>query len=151
MGLEYKNVLCPIEFDDSNFLVALHTAAEAVRGTKGTLFVLTAFPEVVHEPAGTKLFADVNEAQEAYARTRMGEIERKLLVGIKHELLVMLGDPAETIIKAARQVEADLIVMATHGRRGLLYLFLGSVVEVSYAAHPARYWLSEHNQRDAIQ
>ena len=129
MGLEYKNVLCPIEFDDSNFLVALHTGAEAVRGTKGTLFVLTAFPEVLHEPAGTKLFADVNEAQEAYARTRMAEIERKQLVGINHELLVMLGDPAETIIKAARQVEADLIVMATHGRRGLLYLFLGGVVE----------------------
>jgi len=129
MALEYKKVLCPIEFDDSNFLVALRTGAEAVSGTEGTLFVLTAFPEVVHEPAGTKLFAEVNQAQEKYARTRMAEVERKQLVGIKHELLVMLGDPAETIIKAARQVEADLIVIATHGRSGLLYLFRGSVVE----------------------
>jgi nucleotide-binding universal stress UspA family protein len=129
MPLEYKKVLCPIEFDDSKFLDALHTAAEAVRGTEGTLFVLTSFPEVVHEPAGTRLFAEVNQAQEDYARAKMAEVERKELAGIKHQLMVVLGDPAEAIVKAARQVEADLIVMATHGRRGLLYLFLGSVVE----------------------
>src|SRR5215469_17621714 len=91
MALEYKKVLCPIEFDDSNFLVALRTGAEAVSGTEGTLFVLTAFPEVVHEPAGTKLFAEVNQAQENYAGSRMAEVERKQLVGIKHELLVMLN------------------------------------------------------------
>jgi nucleotide-binding universal stress UspA family protein len=129
MPLEYKKVLCPIEFDDSNYSVALHTAVEAVRGTEGTLFVLTAFAEVVRDPAGTKLFTQVNKAQEDYARSRIAEVERKELGGIKHQLLVMLGEPAETIVKAARQVNADLIVMATHGRHGLLYLFLGSVVE----------------------
>jgi acetoin utilization protein AcuB len=129
MPLEYKKVLCPIEFDETDFLPALSIAAEAVRGTDGTLYVLTAFPEIVHEPAGTKLYAEVNRAQEAYARRKMAELERKELVGIKHQLLVVLGDPAQAILKAARQVEADLIVMATHGRHGLLYLFLGSVVE----------------------
>ena len=71
----------------------------------------------------------MNKAQEDYARTRMAEIERKELAGVKHQLLVMLGDPAQTIVKAARQVRAELIVMATHGRRGLMHLFLGSVVE----------------------
>jgi CBS domain-containing protein len=129
MALEYRNVLCPVEFDDANFLLALHTATEFVRESQGRLFVLTAFPEIVKEPAGTKLYADVNQAQEEYARSKMAEVERKELAGIQHELLIMLGDPAETILKAARQVKADLIVMATHGRRGLLHLFLGSVVE----------------------
>jgi CBS domain-containing protein len=152
MPLEYKKVLCPIEFDDSNFLAALHTAADAVRGTEGTLFVLTAFPEVVHEPAGTKLFAEVNHAQENYARARMAEVERKELAGIKHQLLVVLGDPAEAIVKAARQVEADLIVMTTHGRRGLLYLFLGSVVEsvLRHAPCPVLAMRAESTGRDPI-
>lgn len=129
MAFEYRRILCPVEFDDANFLIALGTAAELVRGTEGTLFVLTAFPEVVREPAGTKLFAAVNQAQEDYARARMAEIEHKKLSGIKHQLLILLGDPAETILKAARQVQADLIIMATHARRGLMHLFLGSVVE----------------------
>jgi nucleotide-binding universal stress UspA family protein/predicted transcriptional regulator len=152
MPLQYKRVLCPIEFDDSNFLDALHIAAEAVRGTDGTLFVLTAFPEVVHEPAGTKLFAEVNQAQKDYARSRMSEVERKELAGIKHELLVVLGDPADAIVKAAREVEADLIVMATHGRRGLLYLFLGSVVEsvLRHAPCPVLAVRMEPTQRDPV-
>jgi acetoin utilization protein AcuB len=152
MPLEYKNVLCPIEFDDSNFLDALHTAVEAVRGTEGTLFLLTAFPEVVREPAGTKLFAEVNKAQEDYARARMAEIERKELAGIKHQLLVVLGEPAAAIVKAARQVEADLIVMATHGRRGLLYLFLGSVVEsvLRHAPCPVLALRAQSTGRDPV-
>ena len=36
------------------------------------------------------------------------------------------AQPAEGIIKAADEIGADLIVMASHGRRGLGKLFLGS-------------------------
>lgn len=129
MAFPYRRILCPVDFDDSNSLAALSAAVQLVSGTDGVLLVLNAFPEVVREPAGTKLFAAVNQAQEDYARAKMAEIERKELSGIKHQLLLMLGDPAETILKAARQVRADMIVMATHGRRGLMHLFLGSVVE----------------------
>ena len=77
MPLEYKKVLCPIEFDETNFLPALNTATEAVRGTDGTLYVLTAFPEVVHEPAGTKLYSAVNQAQQDYARGKNGGARAK--------------------------------------------------------------------------
>ena len=136
MALAYRNILCPIEFDDANFLLAVQTAAALVRETQGELFVLSAFPEIIREPAGTKLFAEVNQAQEDYARSKLEEIERNELAGLKHHLLVMLGDPAETILKAARQVKADLIVMATHGRRGLMHLFLGSVVETVLRQSP---------------
>jgi CBS domain-containing protein/nucleotide-binding universal stress UspA family protein len=129
MTFPYRKILCPVDFDDANSLAALGTAAQLGSGTDAVLFVLNAFPEVVREPAGTKLFQAVNQAQEDFARARMAEIERKELSGIKHQLLLMLGEPAETILKAARQVQADLIVMATHGRRGLMHLFLGSVVE----------------------
>lgn len=39
------------------------------------------------------------------------------------------GDPAEQIVRAARSTRADLIVVGTHGRRGLQKFFLGSVAE----------------------
>jgi len=39
------------------------------------------------------------------------------------------GDPAAEIVAEAREWEADLIVLGTHGRRGALRLFLGSVAE----------------------
>ena len=40
---------------------------------------------------------------------------------------VVQGDPAHEILQAAGEVDADLIVMGTHGRTGLTRLLLGSV------------------------
>ncbi|HEU0299974.1 MAG TPA: universal stress protein [Longimicrobium sp.] len=42
---------------------------------------------------------------------------------------VRTGDPAHEIVAAAREWEADLIVVGTHGRRGIGRMFLGSVAE----------------------
>jgi len=39
---------------------------------------------------------------------------------------VVNGDPATEILKAARRLKADLIVMGTQGRRGPKRLFFGS-------------------------
>ncbi len=45
------------------------------------------------------------------------------------ETLVTSGDPAEQVLETARDLDADLIVMGTHGRKGLSHLVLGSVAE----------------------
>lgn len=42
---------------------------------------------------------------------------------------VRTGDPAHEIVAAAREWGADLIVVGTHGRRGIGRMFLGSVAE----------------------
>ncbi|MBI1744205.1 universal stress protein [Candidatus Acetothermia bacterium] len=43
--------------------------------------------------------------------------------------LVEEGHPAETILRYAKENKIDLIVMGTHGRRGLNRILLGSVAE----------------------
>jgi nucleotide-binding universal stress UspA family protein len=45
----------------------------------------------------------------------------------KAEKRVVSGDPAVEIVKAAGEEKADLIVMGTHGRKGLEYSLFGSV------------------------
>lgn len=47
----------------------------------------------------------------------------------KLETVVVPGSPAGTILEHARQLEADLVVMGTHGRTGFERLMLGSVAE----------------------
>jgi nucleotide-binding universal stress UspA family protein len=42
---------------------------------------------------------------------------------------IAVGHPADTIVRLARERNADLIVMATHGRTGLGHLVVGSVAE----------------------
>src|SRR5262245_59069946 len=39
------------------------------------------------------------------------------------------GDPARAIVQVAREVPCDLIILGTHGRRGLARLLMGSVAE----------------------
>ena len=43
--------------------------------------------------------------------------------------LVVEGDPRERILSAARELDADMIAMGTHARRGLSRVFMGSVAE----------------------
>jgi nucleotide-binding universal stress UspA family protein len=49
--------------------------------------------------------------------------------GVDVTTLLREGDPVEHIVRAGRSTRADLIVVGTHGRRGLQKLFLGSVAE----------------------
>ena len=42
---------------------------------------------------------------------------------------VEIGDPRESILKFAKESSADLLVIGTHGRRGIAHLVLGSVAE----------------------
>lgn len=39
------------------------------------------------------------------------------------------GDPAQAVLAAADELDARMIVVGTHGRRGLTHLLLGSVAE----------------------
>ena len=48
---------------------------------------------------------------------------------VETQTLVKVGPDAEKIIEAAQEKDADLIVMATHGRTGLYHALLGSVAE----------------------
>jgi nucleotide-binding universal stress UspA family protein len=45
------------------------------------------------------------------------------------EITVVDGDARDAILQAARAIRADLIVIGTHGRRGLTRVLLGSVAE----------------------
>jgi nucleotide-binding universal stress UspA family protein len=43
--------------------------------------------------------------------------------------LIRKGHPREIILEVATDIDADVIVMGTHGRRGVSQLFIGSVAE----------------------
>src|SRR6185436_10044665 len=69
---------------------------------------------------------DVPEKAEEQLRAMAKTIEKK---GVETLRLVEKGEPAEQILKAVRFHDIDMIAMATHGRRGLSRVALGSVTE----------------------
>jgi len=79
-------------------------------------------------------FADyqkLTEAEEEKVRAEMTGLERELKEqGFTATWDVTSGtDAADEIIKTSRLVDADLIIMSTHGRSGLGHWVLGSVAE----------------------
>jgi universal stress protein A len=48
---------------------------------------------------------------------------------ISADTLVLSGPPAARITEAARDIRADIIVIATHGRTGSKHALMGSVAE----------------------
>ena len=68
---------------------------------------------------------------EAEARRFVTEaVERAHHAGIRASAQVRNGMPAFALLGYADSFAADLIVMGTHGRRGLKHFLLGSVAEV---------------------
>jgi len=47
--------------------------------------------------------------------------------GVRADARVLRGDPVRTLVRAAAEVDADLVALATHGRSGARALFTGSV------------------------
>lgn len=117
--LKFSNILCPVDFDQ-NSLAAVSVAAELARECNATLHLL----HVIDQrglPSG-KI--------ESAAQTKLERISRqKLKAGTRYEILVMPGDPAVEVLQMAVKLGIDLMVMATHGRKGLRRLLLGSVAE----------------------
>jgi len=66
--------------------------------------------------------------------TAAGQRLDDLLVGVRGRCpdavrVLKVGSPWQEILAAAAEVGADLVVVGTHGRRGLVHAVLGSVAE----------------------
>jgi universal stress protein A len=121
---QFKKILCPVDFDQNSAL-ALRLASELAQERKAILHLL----HVVAMPPGPEVALSFAK-MEAAARTRLERLARQKVNGkARYEVEVMMGDPGVEVLQAAKRLGADLIVMATHGRKGLRRLVLGSVAE----------------------
>jgi universal stress protein A len=59
---------------------------------------------------------------------------------LQGDVAVVHGTPFRVITETAKERQADLIIMGTHGRTGLRHLLLGSVAERVVQLAPSRCW-----------
>jgi nucleotide-binding universal stress UspA family protein len=70
------------------------------------------------------------ERQKEEALARLEKMGVRLLPGdVRAQNLVRCGRPADVIVDTASKINADMIIMTTHGRTGLSRFFLGSTAE----------------------
>jgi nucleotide-binding universal stress UspA family protein len=128
MSFPFRRILSPVDFDD-NSLAALEVAAQMARQDDGTVLLFHVVPMVI-APTGMPVYVDIYKGQEELAKEKLRQIAAKRLHGIKYELLTHVGEPAGAIIRTAKRSAVDVIVMATHGRRGFSRVMLGSIAEM---------------------
>jgi len=123
----FPKILCPIDLDGSA-ASALELAAATARALGSEVHVL----HVIAMPLpaeGAPVFVEVCRERAELARAAVAELVKKYLADVPSDSMVEVGDPGSGIVAAAKQLPADLVVMASHGRKGFSRLFLGSVAE----------------------
>jgi universal stress protein A len=122
-----RRLLVPVDFSRPS-LAALRHALALASATQARVILLH-----VLEPLHASRLMDVAAVQRALRQAANGQLEKLLIETRKtwpaasRELRA--GHPVQTIVALARRVQADLIVMGTHGRTGLRRSLIGSVAE----------------------
>ena len=109
---------------------ALELACQIAKQNSATVYLLTVIgipPAAATALPPVPIFPDAEF--EAESLRRLEAIAQEKLAGISHEVFVASGNAAPEILKLAGEQKVDLIVMGTHGRRGVQHFFLGSVAE----------------------
>lgn len=130
MSALFLRILAPVDFDE-NSLAALEYAAAFARNPGATLYLLHVVElDPLHLQKEIAPLTRNEWAAEGIAKERLHTIAQERLDNTIHsEILVRVGEAAPVILATAEDVEAQVIVMATHGRTGLSHFFLGSVAE----------------------
>jgi len=75
-------------------------------------------------------FEELNKAHKETAEKQLEKLaEERFPKGIGCDTVILFGKPFVEILKYAKEKNADLIVMATHGRGAISHLLLGSTAE----------------------
>lgn len=123
----YTNVRCVLhptdfsELSDHAFRFACNLALD-YHAPLHVLHVATPFEAY----KGERVF---DEHPEQYLAKDWEKLERYQCAGVEIHRAIKEGEPAEQIVRAAKEIGCDFIVMGCVGRSGLPRLLLGSVAE----------------------
>ncbi|MCB2154760.1 universal stress protein [bacterium] len=133
--LPKKKIVVPLDFSDFS-MTALKTARELV-SKSSDLYIIHVIPPLTPMEPGviwpeSNDMARIEHAEEALA-ARLSAPEYE---GAAME--IRIGSPSREVADFAEEIEAELIVIHSHGRTGAAHLLIGSVAEhiVRYAHCP---------------
>jgi nucleotide-binding universal stress UspA family protein len=137
MGTTIRHVLVAHDFGEAS-QAALAFAMDLAQELKARITIVHAYEIPVYGfPEGLALTAEtIGRIEEATRKAMEGVIERARRPGLAIEGVLRQGPAWSEIVAAATDIKADLVVIGTHGRRGLAHALLGSVAEKVVRAAP---------------
>lgn len=130
--MEIKRILFPTDFSDGA-LNALPYALDMAKSYGAKLYLLHVIYDIatasgLHIPhiSVDEMYKEL-DASARKELEKFGLEQRRVLKDVEHT--VIRGVPYEEILKFAQEKNIDLIVMGTHGRKGLDRVLFGSTAE----------------------
>ncbi len=116
----YRRIIAALKHDPNDEAIMEH-AVSLARLTGAHVTVM----HVVHAHSREEAVYMEEQARDYL----QGWVERVAAQEVDADQSVLQGEPPEAINRLAESVDADLIIMATHGHSELRHVFVGSVTE----------------------
>ncbi|MFO1053159.1 MAG: universal stress protein [Planctomycetota bacterium] len=131
--LRFQKIMVPTDFSAASKQAFLY--ARELAKLHGAEVLVVHVVEVPHYPTlfeGTAMV--VPPLDETVRRELTGQLDRLIeseftAQGVSARRLLRDGSPRHELLACARDEQADLLVIATHGYTGLRHVFLGSTTE----------------------
>lgn len=126
----FKHLLVPTDFSDPSEC-ALELALDLAIQQKAQLTLvhfweIPPYPYVLASCSPPDLMTAIQEAANQQLAETLARVQVRLPSA---KAVCRMGSPWQEIVGAIRDLHADLVVMGTHGRRGVRHALLGSVAE----------------------
>ncbi len=132
MGPDIKRILVPIDFSDYS-KSALNYATDFAKLFKAELILVFVVEPVIYPPdfsMGQIAVPSIDIEMDKRAKEELDNLAKKQIPKeLKTKIIVKMGKPFIEIIDTATEIEADLIIIATHGHSGVEHMLFGSTAE----------------------
>ena len=129
-----KRILVPVDFSDCSRKALAYAVPFAKQFGAEILLAHVVQPYIpVPEMTAVDTTAVLAQMRET-GKTELEKLRLSITDDVKIVTTLRVGHPAQQIVEAASEFDADLILLSTHGRTGLGRMFFGSVAE-----HVTRY------------
>lgn len=124
-----QRILAPLDFSDCS-LDALEYAIFVAKSFDAALTVQHVLEPVAFGLDFTLRHVEERRQQRKKVESWLSDLASSLdAQGLRVTHVVTAGDPADSVLARSQEQRCDLIVMGTHGRRGVSHLVSGSVAE----------------------
>ncbi len=127
--LPARKIVCPTDFSEGAS-EALENAANIAVNNWADVYLVHVIPVMLAETEPTLLVQVQDYERLLQPEKRLRELSEPLAAkGLTVHTAVGHGDAASEIVRIAKEVKADVIVIGTHGNTGWRRLAFGSVAE----------------------
>lgn len=128
----FKELVVPTDFSEYS-LQAIDYGVEIAKNFGSHVSLVYVVEPLLQAADLTWTTVDFEELNEAHRQSAEKQLEKlaaeRFAEGIGCDAVILFGKPFVEILKYAKEKNADLIVMATHGRGAISHLLLGSTAE----------------------